>query len=113
MKAYKPVFFTSLLILCSCSTLNDSLRLGGSLGAMGGAAATYAGYRAGGVSPSLNEVALGSSVGAVVGLLTSYFIHSKNEELSIAKEAQTEMQFGDLPPSPFVFPQPNRKKGER
>lgn len=110
-----PVFILSLcLVTVSCATMNDSLQLGGGLGAAAGAASTYAGYKAGGQSPGLETVAIGAGIGSIAGLITSYFTHKKLE--SDRKENETnqfEVHFGDLPPSPFVVPKMTPKKGAR
>ena len=45
-----------------------------------GAAATFAGYSAGGKPPSVGTVAVCAGIGAAVGLLTSYLIHKNVEE---------------------------------
>lgn len=93
----------------SCSTLDQSFRLGAATGAVAGAAATYGAERVSGGQPSFENVAVGASVGLALGLITSYFVHqsvSEDREDSVKK---TEMYFGDLPPSPFIIP--NQKGG--
>lgn len=102
-------------LACSCATLNDSMTLGGGMGAVAGGAATYAAQAtSGGKGASFGSVALGAGIGTAVGLVTSYFTHKSAEEKRAACMAeQTEMHFGDLPPSPFVFPKTLPKKGGR
>lgn len=95
----------------SCSTLDQSFKLGAATGALTGAAATYAGHGASGKPPTLEEVGLGASIGLGVGLIASYFIHQQVAEDREELSKDTEIYFGDLPPSPFVIPQSNRKKG--
>ena len=109
MKRYWPLPLA--LLFSSCATLSDSLELGAGMGSIIGGGATYAGYAAGGKSPSLGTVAIGAGIGAGLGLLTSYFTHKQveNERLSCQAD-QTEMHFGDLPPSPFVVPKMLPKK---
>lgn len=97
----------------SCTTLDQSYRLGAATGALTGAAATYAGHSSNGRNPSLEEVGVGASIGLGIGLITSYFIHQKVVEDREEATRQTEIYFGDLPPSPFVIPQPKLKKGGR
>lgn len=97
----------------SCSTLDQSFRLGATTGALTGAAATYAGHEATGRSPTSEEVAIGASIGLGLGLITSYFIHQQVIEDREETTRQTEIYFGDLPPSPFIIPQPKLKKGHR
>ena len=100
--------------MSGCSTLDQSLQLGGSLGAASGAAATLGGFAAAGKPASFESVAIGAGVGAIVGLAASYFTHKNIESDRKACEAdQIEMHFGDLPPSPFVVPKPQTKKGSR
>ena len=111
----KSMFFLSPIVaLCvSCTTLDQSFRLGSATGALTGAAATYAAGSTSGQQPTLEEVGIGASIGIGLGLITSYFVHqsvvSDREEFS----KQTEIYFGDLPPSPFVIPDPIKKKGGR
>lgn len=97
----------------SCTTLDQSFRLGAVTGALTGAAATYAGNSASGRNPSIEEVGLGASIGLGIGLITSYFIHQQVAEDRDEMSRQTEIYFGDLPPSPFMIPQPKLKKGGR
>lgn len=111
----KRIFLLSLVMALSisCTTLDQSFRLGAVTGALTGAAATYAGHGAGGRNPSAEEVGLGASIGLGLGLITSYFIHQQVVEDRDEMSRQTEIYFGDLPPSPFVIPQPKIKKGGR
>lgn len=100
---------------CSCATLDDSMMLGAGMGAVAGGASTYvAQSTASGSSPSFGSIALGAGIGTVVGLATSYLTHKQVEEKRQSCLAeQTELHFGDLPPSPFVFPKAAPKKGGR
>ncbi len=97
----------------SCTTLDQSFRLGAAAGALTGAAATYAGQSASGRQPTLEEVGIGASIGLGLGLITSYFVHEQVTKDRDEAIKQTEIYFGDLPPSPFVIPQPKFKKGGR
>ncbi len=97
----------------SCTTLDQSFRLGAATGALTGAAATYAGQSASGRQPTLEEVGIGASIGLGLGLITSYFVHEQVTKDRDEAIKQTEIYFGDLPPSPFVIPQPKFKKGGR
>jgi len=100
------------LLNTGCSTLNESIQLGGTLGSLAGAGATYAGHRGAGHSPIFGDVALGAGIGMAVGTLASYFIHGKvAEDRETCDIDQIELHFGDLPPSPFVVP--GRKGGKR
>ncbi len=108
----KLILYAFLLNTAACSTLNDSLKLGAGVGAASGAAATYSAYSSNGSSPSFENVAIGAGIGMGLGLLTSYIVHKQVEEDRQSNQfQQTEMHFGDLPPSPFIMPKP--KKGGR
>lgn len=103
----------TLAITTGCSTMSESLQLGAGIGAMTGGMATYAGHRGAGHSPSVEDVALGAGIGLGVGLLTSYLTHKTvTEDRSEFDRSQTDMHFGDLPPSPFILPQ-SKKKGAK
>lgn len=97
----------------SCTTLDQSFRLGAATGALTGVAATYAAHSTNGRNPSAEEVGLGATIGLGLGLITSYFVHQQVVEDRDEMARQTEIYFGDLPPSPFVIPQPKLKKGVR
>jgi len=100
-------------LLCSCTTLNDSLKLGAATGAFTGAAATYAAQRGAGQPGTLEDAAVGASIGLGLGLVISYFMHEEVTESRTAFARETDMYFGDLPPSPFLVPKANSKKGGR
>lgn len=102
-------------LACSCATLNESMSLGVGLGALAGGASTYAAKSTSGRSQvSTGDVALGAGIGIGVGLIASYFTHKSVEDTRAACLAdQTEMHFGDLPPSPFIFPKTLPKKEGR
>ena len=108
----RNTFLLSALLLSTtaCSTLNESMQLGATLGAVSGAAATYSANRSVDKTPSFEEVGNGALIGLGVGLLTSYLVHGKVEEDRLGGDGKAEMYFGDLPPSPFVF-QNSRNKG--
>ena len=97
----------------SCSTLDQSFRMGAVTGALTGAAATYAAYGAEGRNPSAQEVGTAAGIGLGLGLIASYFIHEQVAEDREEMTRQTEIYFGDLPPSPFMIPQQKTKKGGR
>lgn len=108
------LFFTSVAMLTSgCSTLDQSFRLGAATGAVAGASATYAAERASGRQPTFEDVGIGASIGLGIGLLTSYFVHQSVVEDRESSTRHTEIYFGDLPPSPFVIPGSNNKRGAR
>lgn len=99
-------------LLSGCSTLDQSLELGAGMGTLAGGVATYGAYSAGGQTPSLQTMALGTSIGAILGLATAYFTYqSVSEDRKSCEADQIEMHFGDLPPSPFMVPKPQLKKG--
>lgn len=109
----KLILGPTLCLLASCSTMNQSMELGAGLGAASGAAAVYAGRIGQEHGPELTSVAVGAGVGAGIGLLTSYFVHkSVEDDRQSVQVEQTEMHFGDLPPSPFIVPKKIRKGGK-
>ncbi|MEQ1664453.1 MAG: hypothetical protein ABL927_03665 [Bdellovibrionales bacterium] len=91
------------LILPACSTLNESMQLGASMGAVSGAAATYAAARSHGGKPSSDNVMAGAAIGLVTGLITSHVLHTKFLGKTGENTSTTEMYFGYLPPNPFVL----------
>jgi hypothetical protein len=111
---YKFACFLIAAGLTGCASMDQSLELGSGLGFAVGTAATLGGYSAGGHSPSIETVAVGAGIGAAIGLITSYFTHqSVAEDRKSCEADQIEMHFGDLPPSPFIVPKPQTKKGSR
>lgn len=100
--------------LTACSTMSESLQLGTGVGAAVGAAATYAGHSGAGSKPTIEDVGLGAGIGIGIGLITSYFTHKSVENERRDNSAyQTEIYFGDLPPSPFIVPKTNTKRGAK
>lgn len=114
MRITHSLCYVAISLQCACTTLDQSFRLGAATGALAGASATYASERATGRSPSLEDVGFGASIGLGLGLITAYFVHQSVVEHREDTERQTEIYFGDLPPSPFVFPNSNpKKRGKR
>ena len=112
MKYFLCVTMASLL--SSCATMNESLELGAGMGAATGLASVYAGHIGSEQSAKFQDAAIGAGIGASLGLLTSYLVHGSVEESRQSLQAdQTEMHFGDLPPSPFIVPKQKTKKGVR
>ena len=106
------LYVTTLAMITSgCSTLDQSFRLGAAAGATAGAAAAYAAESASGRQPTFENVGLGASIGLGLGLIASYFVHQSVVEDRESTARQTEIYFGDLPPSPFVIPGSNNKRG--
>jgi hypothetical protein len=97
----------------SCTTLDQSLKLGATTGAITGAAAAFTAYRVINHSPTFKEVGPSIGIGLGLGLLTSYLIHQQVAADRIDTSAHTEIHFGDLPPSPFIMPVQNKKKGAK
>lgn len=110
---FKQIYLLSTLpLFTSCASMNESLQLGAGMGALTGGAATYAAYSSTGRTPSVENVAIGAGIGIGVGLLASYLTHkSVEDKREDFKAEQTEMHFGDLPPSPFIVPKSSIKKG--
>lgn len=102
-----------IALMCSCSTLDQSMRLGAVTGALAGAAAMSATTSVTGQSISGEQIAQNATIGMGIGLITSYFIHKQVASDRQAALRQTELYFGDLPPSPFVLPAEIPKKGGR
>ena len=109
----RAVLFLAIVtsLTSGCSTLDQSFRLGAATGAMAGAAATYAAEHAAGGQPSIEDVGIGASIGLGIGILISYFVHQSVVEDRESGMRQTEIYFGDLPPSPFVIPNSNKSGG--
>lgn len=107
------IFLSTLPLLASCTTLDQSFRLGAATGALAGAAATYAAGSTSSKPPTLEDVGVGASIGIGLGLITSYFVHEAVVSDREDSAKQTEIYFGDLPPSPFVIPNQNNRKGAR
>lgn len=98
-------------VSAGCTTLGESLKLGAVTGALAGATSSYAANREAGKPPSVEDLGIGASIGLGLGLITSYFIHRSVSEDRADAIKETEIYFGDLPPSPFVFPSTNSKRG--
>jgi hypothetical protein len=115
MNRYLCLTFTLVLSAWSdgCSTMDQSLALGGGIGTVAGATATFGGYFAGeSRTPSVGTIAIGAGIGMAVGLVTAYFTHkSVTDDRNSCEADHIEMHFGDLPPSPFIVPKPETKKG--
>jgi hypothetical protein len=106
------IFIGPVIAMCaSCTTLDQSFRLGAASGALTGAAAMYAAGRVSGTTPPLQEVGTGASVGLALGLIVSYFVHQQVVSEREESSRQTDIYFGDLPPNPFIVPKTNSKKG--
>lgn len=97
-----------------CSTMNESLELGASMGFATGALATYGAHSAVGSKASLENVATSAGIGLGIGLLAAYLTHNTvQEERERDSADQVDLHFGDLPPSPFVIPKASKKGGKR
>ena len=101
---YRISFFAILLSVTACSTLNKSVLLGGAIGAVAGAAATSAGEHSAGINPKSNDITSAALVGLGLGVITASIIHNANSQDEQNAQSGPQMYFGDLPPSPFVFP---------
>jgi hypothetical protein len=100
------------MVLCtSCTTMGQSFELGAATGILGGGLASYVGHTSANGKAGLEQVAMGAGIGLGVGLITAFFIHrSVAQDRADGQADETEMHFGDLPPSPFVVPKLTRKK---
>ena len=102
------------LSVASCASLNESLQMGAGFGLATGGAAAYVAHSPSGGHPTLEDVGTGAGIGLALGLITSHFTYRSLEESRKQIQVnQTEMSFGDLPPSPFVFPKRQQSKGSR
>ncbi len=96
-----------------CSTMNESLQLGASMGFATGALATYGAHSAVGSRANLEQVATSAGIGLGLGLLAAYLTHNNvQEERERNSDSLTELHFGDLPPSPFLIPKASKKGGK-
>lgn len=96
-----------------CSTMNESLQFGAGMGFATGALATYGAHSAAGNRANLEQVATSAGIGLGLGLLAAYLTHNHvQEERERSSDSQTELHFGDLPPSPFLIPKASKKGGK-
>lgn len=108
----KIIILSVALLSTGCSTMNQSLELGASMGFATGALATYGAHSSAGNRANLGQVATGAGIGLGLGLIAAYLTHnSVREERERNSSDQTEIHFGDLPPSPFLIPKANKKGG--
>jgi hypothetical protein len=93
--------------------LSESLELGGATGALAGVAAVAAGQAGVAGKVQGKSLVIGAEIGSLLGLTMSYVLHRAAENSRrLDDDDKTEMYFGDVPPSPFVFPSnKNARKG--
>lgn len=113
MRKTHLVFLSTLLLLTSCTTLDESFRLGAVTGALSGAGAAYALESSTGATPRFENVGAAAGFGLGLGLIMAYFVHKEVTEDREENNRQTDIYFGDLPPSPFVIPNQNTRKRSR
>lgn len=101
---YRIALLAILLSITACSTLNQSVLLGGTLGAIAGAAGISTGEHSAGITPRSSDVTNGALIGLGLGVITASIIQNVNSQEKQNSESGPQMYFGDLPPSPFVFP---------
>lgn len=109
----KILLLITLLLFTSCATLNDSIILGGSLGAVTTGTATAGAFDRSGKHLSNDELMGNVGLGLAIGAFTAYLIHENT--VQFRKDSyynSPEIYFGDLPPSPFIM-SPNEKKKVR
>ena len=114
MNVSRKIFLSTILLsTTACSTLNESLQLGAATGFATGGIASYAANSTTRSKANLQQVVTGAGIGLGVGLLMSYLMHrSVQEDRQQNAIDQTELHFGDLPPSPFLIPKaPSKKRG--
>ncbi len=106
------IIFPTFLLVSSCATLNDSMMLGATVGALTSVAAISAANNKTGQNVSNDELASGAGIGIALGLITSYLIHKDViEKRGDVYQNLPEIHFGDLPPSPFIMSPLLKKKG--
>ncbi|MCB0415122.1 MAG: hypothetical protein KDD50_12360 [Bdellovibrionales bacterium] len=104
MKKLINVFLTlALLSSSACTTLNQSVKLGATIGTATGVAAVHAGYNDAGVKPDSSTVLTGAAVGLALGVLTSYITHKEIDKDRYKPTGDPDTYFGDLPPNPFII----------
>ena len=109
----KAVFSTCLLSLTACSTLNESMQMGASLGATTGVATVSIAGNMAGRNPTNDQKLTAATTGIALGLLTSYLLHKNIEDKrQDFLQMGPELHFGDLPPSPFIMTPPKKKGGK-
>lgn len=106
------IIFPTFLLITSCTTLNDSMMLGATVGALTSVAAISDASNKTGQNVSNDELASGAGIGIALGLITSYLIHKDViEKRGDVYQNLPEIHFGDLPPSPFIMSPAIKKKG--
>lgn len=98
-------------LLASCSTLDQSMKLGSGLGAMTGASTVLISSN-GPSNAKAEDVLMASGIGAIIGGAISFLIHRQIDKERSDFIQSTEVQFGDLPPNPFQFSNSNNKGGK-
>ena len=112
-KKNRVFLLSTLLLLNSCATLNDSIILGASIGAVGGIAASSSTYDKNGNSFTKEEQLSNIGLGLAIGAIAAYFIHDNTTEYRKDYYYNNpEIYFGDLPPSPFIMTPNEKKRGK-
>lgn len=112
-KINKVFLLSTFLLLNSCATLNDSLILGASIGAVSGSAISSSTYDKNGNSFTKEEHLSNVGLGLVVGAIAAYFIHDNTTEYRKDYYYNNpEIYFGDLPPSPFIMTPNEKRRGK-
>lgn len=91
------------ILLTSCSTLDQTVRLGSSLGSITGASTVLVGASVSHTNAKVEDVLVATGIGAIVGTALSFLIYKQLDKERIDYVHQTEVQFGDLPQNPFQF----------
>lgn len=99
-------------LLTSCSTLDQSVRLGSSLGSVTGASTVLVGASVSHTNAKAEDVLVAAGIGAIVGTAISYLIHKQIDKERTDYVHKTEVQFGDLPQNPFQFSIPATRGGK-
>lgn len=106
------IILSTFLLLSSCTTMNDSMLLGATLGGITSVAATSSAHNKADRNASNDDLTSSAGIGIALGLITSYLIHKDvAEKRGDIYTNNPEIYFGDLPPSPFIMTPPAKKKG--
>lgn len=82
-KAYAMILSSCLLLTTSCTTLNESIQLGGSHWSCWRGGCNQHCCSDAGVRPESDTVLAGAAIEMAAGLITSYFTHKEIEQTRV------------------------------
>jgi hypothetical protein len=109
----KCILIGAAALLPSCTSMSRAMELGGAMGAASSAIAVSWERASGGDRSPKGDILVASSIGLGVGLMAAYLIQKSSEEHIASSAPEVDMHFGDLPPSPFLFPTTSKKGASR